>query len=63
MELQFSRRIFEKCPNIRFHENPPTGSRVVPSVRTDMAKQIVGLRNFANAPKKTVQNITEPKIV
>jgi hypothetical protein len=35
MELEFSRQIFEKSSNIRFHENPSGGSRVVPCGQTD----------------------------
>jgi len=55
MELEFSRQFFEKCSNIKFHENPSIESRVVPCVltegRTDMTKLIVVFRNFSNAPK------------
>jgi hypothetical protein len=39
--------------NITFHENPSSGSRVVPCGRTDMTKLIVVFRNFAK--KKTLQ--------
>jgi len=57
MKLEFSRHIFKKYSNIRFHENPSSGSRVVPCGRTDgqtyMAKQIVAFGNFANSPKNT----------
>jgi len=35
MKLESSRHIFEKHSNIRFHENPSSGSRVVPCRRTD----------------------------
>jgi len=35
MKLRFSRQIFEKYPNIKFHENPSTGSRVVPCGQTE----------------------------
>jgi hypothetical protein len=49
MKLEFSRQIFEKSPNIKFHENPSSGSRVVPCGLTDM-KLTVPSRNFANAP-------------
>jgi len=29
MELEFYGQIFEEYPNIKFHENPSSGSRVV----------------------------------
>jgi len=35
MKLKFSRQIFEKHSNIKFHENPPGGSRVVWGGQTD----------------------------
>jgi len=50
---EFSRQVFEKYSNTKFHENPSSGSRVVPCGRTDTTKLIAALRNFANAPKKT----------
>ena len=34
MKLQFSRQIFEKSSNIKFHENPSRGSRGVTLERT-----------------------------
>jgi len=64
MKYEFSRKIFEKYLNIKFHENPSSGNRVVPCGRTDgrtegrtggqtdMTKLIIAFRNFANAPKK-----------
>ena len=55
MKLEFSRQIFEKHPNIKFHENLFNGSRVVPWGRadgqTDRTKLTVTFRNFASAPK------------
>jgi len=36
MKLEFSRQIFEKYSNIKFHENPSIGSRVVPFGQTDV---------------------------
>ena len=57
MKLEFSRQISEKYSNVKFHENPSGGSRVVPCGRrgvvrrTDMTRLIVAIRNFANAPK------------
>ena len=35
MALEFSRQIFEKYSNIKFHENPSSWSWVVPCGRTD----------------------------
>ena len=35
-ELEFFRRVFEKkSSNIKFHQNPTNGNRVVPCGRTD----------------------------
>jgi len=36
MKLEFCRQILEKYSNIKFHENPSSGSPVVPCERTDM---------------------------
>ena len=63
-ELEFFRQIFEKYSNIKFHENPFIGSRVVPGGRmdkrkggqqTDMTKLIVAFPNFADEPKKWLE--------
>jgi len=63
MKLEFSQQIFQSLSDIKFHENPSSGSRVVPcgqiegqadgrtDRRTDMMKLIFAFRNFANAPK------------
>ena len=62
MKLKFTRQIFEKYSNIKFHENPSSGSLDVQFVRTrghrraeggrtDMTKVIVAFRNFVNAHK------------
>jgi hypothetical protein len=66
MTLEFFRQIFEQYSNIKFHENPFGGSRVVLCGRTDgqtetdTMKLIVAFRNFANAPKNAClqQNLT-----
>ena len=53
MELEFSWQIFEKYTKIKFQENPPNGSRVVPCGRTGGhtdTKRIVAFRNFASVP-------------
>jgi hypothetical protein len=56
MKLEFPTQIFEKYTDIKFHENPSSGNRVVTCGRTDrqteMTKLIVSFRNLANAPKK-----------
>ena len=65
LKLEFTRQIFEKYSNIKFHENPSSGSRVSPcgqtdrwtDVEVDMAKLIVALRNFAKAPKLSVAQL------
>ena len=65
MKLEFSRQFFEKYSNIKFHEHPSNESRVVPCGRTNITKQIIAFRNFANAPKNAgvycdVEGTTEP---
>jgi len=35
IDVEFSQQIFEKYSNIKFHENPSSGRRVVPCGRTD----------------------------
>jgi len=55
MKLELSRQIFEKSSDIKFHENPSSGSRVVPCGRTgkrsDTTKQIIVSHNIANASR------------
>jgi hypothetical protein len=63
MTLEFSKDIFEKSSNIKFHENSSSGSRDVlygrTDRRTDMTKLKVTFRNSAKAPKNTnYKNIT-----
>jgi hypothetical protein len=45
MKLQFSQEIFEKCPYVKFHENPSNGNRVVPCERTDAFRNFALLKN------------------
>jgi hypothetical protein len=56
MKLEFSRQIFEKYPNINFHENPLCGSRVVSYGRMDgqigMMKLIVVFWEFCERGQK-----------
>jgi hypothetical protein len=35
MKFEFPSQIFENSSNIKFHENPSSGSRTVPCGRTD----------------------------
>ena len=56
MKLEFSRHIFEKCSNIKYHENPSSGSRVVKSPwkdgRTDMTKLIIPFSQLCDGASK-----------
>jgi hypothetical protein len=49
--FEFSRQIFEMSSNIKFHENPSSGSRVVPCGQRDMTTLLVTFRNCSTAPK------------
>jgi hypothetical protein len=59
MILEFLWQRFEKYSDIKFHENPSSGSRVVPcrqtDGRTDMMKLIVTFRNFVKVPKMKIK--------
>jgi hypothetical protein len=50
-------KVLEKLSNIKFHENPSSGSRAVPCEQTDrytngdIIKLTVTFCNFINAPK------------
>jgi hypothetical protein len=55
MKLGFYRQIYEKRSNVKFDQNPSSGSRVLcgrTDRQTDMTKLRVAFRNFAEAPKK-----------
>jgi hypothetical protein len=56
IKFEYSDRVSKKYLNMKFHENPPTGSRVVPcgstKTCTDITKPIVAFQNFENALKK-----------
>jgi hypothetical protein len=59
IKLEFCRQIFEKSSNaIQSHENPSSGSRVVPCGQTGRqahgTKIIVAFRNFSKAPTNCV---------
>jgi len=57
MKLEFSGQIFEKHSNIKFHENPSNGRRVIPCGRTDITNLIVAFRKFANASHNTKTSV------
>ena len=60
MKFEFSQHIFEKYSNIKFHENPSSGSRVVHADgSTGMTKQIVAFRNFPKGPKNNKTNVDD----
>jgi len=42
MKVEFSRQIFQKYSNIKLHENPSSGSRVVPRGWADTDRQTGG---------------------
>ena len=60
MKLDFSKLIFKKYSNTKFHENPPSGSQVVPcgqiNGQTDMTKLRVTFCNFTNLPNNTTSH-------
>jgi hypothetical protein len=60
MKLVFSRQVFERSSNIKFHENPSSGSRVVPCGQTDgqtgMTKLIVAFLSFPNASEVVINS-------
>ena len=56
MKIELSKRIFRNYSNIKFHENPPVESRVVPCGRTDMTDLIVAFRNYANASQNNTKS-------
>ena len=51
MKLEFSLQIFEKSSNMKFHENPSSGSRVVPCGWTEKQTE-TDRYDEAKAPKK-----------
>jgi len=55
MKFEFSLQIFDHYSNIKFHDIPSSGVRVVPygwtDRQTDITKLTVAFTNFAKAPK------------
>jgi hypothetical protein len=56
--LEFSRQVFEKYSNIKFHENPSSGSRVASWGQTEMTKLIVVFAILRKRLKKILQCAT-----
>jgi hypothetical protein len=51
MKLEYRRQILERYSDISFHENPSSGSRVVPCRQKHMTKLLVAFSSFANVSK------------
>ena len=51
MKLESSLQIFKKYSNIKFYENPSSGSSVVPCGQTGITKLTDIFCNFANVPE------------
>ena len=64
--LKFLDTLSKKYSNIKFSENPSSGSRVVPCVRTDeqrdMTKLMAAFRKIAKRPNETRVEIWKPLI-
>jgi len=59
MKPEFSQQIVEKELNIKFHENPSSGSRVFVRGQTDGHDEAnSAFRNFAKTPNNYVRNGT-----
>jgi len=63
MKHDVSRQIFKKYSNIKFHENTPSWSRIVPCGRmdggTDMTRLTIGCRNSENVPENCRKKLLE----
>jgi len=54
MKLKFSRQLFEKYIDVKFHENPYSGRPVLCGriIQTDLKKLMVAFRTFAKTSKR-----------
>jgi len=59
MKIEFPRRYFPKSSNIKYHENPSSGSEVVPYRQTDRHNEAVSLRKFCERAQKIKNNALE----
>jgi hypothetical protein len=48
MKFEFSQQIIDKYSNIKFHENPSSGSRAVPCGQTDISQFCYASKNRRN---------------
>jgi hypothetical protein len=66
MKLEYSGHILQRYSDIKFNQNPASGSRVVLCGQTDgltyMTKLIVASRSFPNAPKNWRYPCNWPRI-
>ena len=49
--VEILNKFSKKYSNAKFHENPSSGSRIVPCGPTEMTKLMVVFGNFTNVPK------------
>jgi hypothetical protein len=64
MEIEFSQPIFDKSSNIKFNEDPYSGSRVVPCGQTDRHNEAtVAFLNIANAPENGITRTNLPVLL
>ena len=56
----FSKRFLKNTEFVKFHENPFSGSRVVPCGRTENAELIVAFRSFREKRLKPARCISSP---
>jgi hypothetical protein len=67
MKNEFSQQIFLKFSDVRFHENPSSGKRIIPcggadgrtEDETDMTRLIIAFRSFVNAPQLNTNILEE----
>jgi len=61
MKLEHSQQINKQYSNIKFHENPSSGSRVFPfgeiAGQKNITELIIASSKFSNAPKETLNNL------
>jgi hypothetical protein len=62
MQLEFSRQDLEKCSNIKFHENPSSGRRIVLCGRTDRHDETnSSFSQFYESARKRISGVLPPR--